>query len=594
MRKHDDRPSNDDLDDLMAELEIEVEEEVAAEADAAAKAKAEADAAAKAKAEADAAAKAKAEADAAAKAKAEAEAAAKAKAEAEAATKAKSEAEADAAAKANTPSQPHAAHQTRSTPVSRTAAERGEIPLMGRKAKQSSPPQFGGNHAKCPKCSKTVYPIEARKINDIRYHKTCARCAECDKTVGADYVVANNQLYCKVHVPKSSALVASSAPPPSSRTSSRPASVGGFGGGGSKCPTCAKTVYKLEALKIDNVVFHKSCVRCATCAKVLKKETYVKVEGTFYCEGHVPKLKAVDGATGERPSFEAPPPSGAAMSAVGDEVAAAVDRIGDHVATSEALPKCLGCREPIDGARTAALGGSFHPACLKCASCNMPIKGVVKEDLKARKAYCLPHYQASGGAAAKTYTCVACSSTIQAGDRVTLPSNKASYHKACFVCSKCSGPIAGSSADSGSYALVDGAPVCSSCSDQGECHGCSSPIRSAVVMEVVGRKYHPACLKCSECGTRLTEVCIHNGDIYCATHNPSGDNMCAGCGAAIQGTASRAIGKVWHPACLVCHRCQTPLSGKKFFRCADAGGVDQPWCEKHIRAAKRKAAQAGH
>jgi hypothetical protein len=51
---------------------------------------------------------------------------------------------------------------------------------------------------------------------------------------------------------------------------------------------CSKRVYATERLPLDGAtgqeVLHKSCLKCADCQSTLKMDTYVRVEGAFYCK----------------------------------------------------------------------------------------------------------------------------------------------------------------------------------------------------------------------------------------------------------------------------------------------------------------------
>ncbi|KAJ3328452.1 LIM domain and actin-binding protein 1 [Blyttiomyces sp. JEL0837] len=72
---------------------------------------------------------------------------------------------------------------------------------------------------------------------------------------------------------------------------------GNFGAavGGSKCATCAKTVYVVEQLLYDGQVFHKACLKCTHCNTTLKLKDIASLEGKYYCKPHFKQLFKLKG-----------------------------------------------------------------------------------------------------------------------------------------------------------------------------------------------------------------------------------------------------------------------------------------------------------
>lgn len=60
--------------------------------------------------------------------------------------------------------------------------------------------------------------------------------------------------------------------------------------GSNKCKTCTKTVYPMEALRIDGQVFHKGCFRCKECSRTLSAGSYAGIYGEVYCKPHFAQL----------------------------------------------------------------------------------------------------------------------------------------------------------------------------------------------------------------------------------------------------------------------------------------------------------------
>jgi len=65
--------------------------------------------------------------------------------------------------------------------------------------------------------------------------------------------------------------------------------------GSPKCNQCGKSVYKMEELVADNIIFHKSCFRCKHCNSVLKLGSYASMDNIFYCKPHFKQLFAEKG-----------------------------------------------------------------------------------------------------------------------------------------------------------------------------------------------------------------------------------------------------------------------------------------------------------
>ena len=67
-------------------------------------------------------------------------------------------------------------------------------------------------------------------------------------------------------------------------------------GGSQKCATCNKSVYPMERLVVDGVVFHKGkCFVCAECGNCLRPGNYASLSGKYYCKPHFKKLFQVKG-----------------------------------------------------------------------------------------------------------------------------------------------------------------------------------------------------------------------------------------------------------------------------------------------------------
>jgi len=52
---------------------------------------------------------------------------------------------------------------------------------------------------KCPKCEKSVYAAESRKVGELSFHKECFKCSMCNKALDSTNLNCHERvLYCKV------------------------------------------------------------------------------------------------------------------------------------------------------------------------------------------------------------------------------------------------------------------------------------------------------------------------------------------------------------------------------------------------------------
>lgn len=53
-----------------------------------------------------------------------------------------------------------------------------------------------------------------------------------------------------------------------------------------KCITCGKPVYKMDELRVDKYLFHKTggCFKCLQCGCQLRSGSYAGLKGKFYCK----------------------------------------------------------------------------------------------------------------------------------------------------------------------------------------------------------------------------------------------------------------------------------------------------------------------
>lgn len=62
-----------------------------------------------------------------------------------------------------------------------------------------------------------------------------------------------------------------------------------------KCHSCSATVYPMERIAADSLVFHKNCLKCTQCTKVLSLGNFASLSGKYYCKPHFKQLFALKG-----------------------------------------------------------------------------------------------------------------------------------------------------------------------------------------------------------------------------------------------------------------------------------------------------------
>ncbi|CAM6018217.1 unnamed protein product [Sphagnum balticum] len=156
-----------------------------------------------------------------------------------------------------------------------------------------------------------------------------------------------------------------------------------FSGTQQKCKACDKTVYLVEQLTADGVIYHKSCFRCNHCKGTLKLGNYASLEGVLYCKPHFEQLlkttgsfdKSFDTKTGtEDQKDQNKPPTKASLLFSGTQ------------------EKCIACNKtvyPIE--KTSVEGLPYHKNCFKCVHGGCTISPSNYAALEGRL-YCKHHY----------------------------------------------------------------------------------------------------------------------------------------------------------------------------------------------------------
>ncbi|KAJ7298643.1 hypothetical protein O6H91_08G109000 [Diphasiastrum complanatum] len=137
-----------------------------------------------------------------------------------------------------------------------------------------------------------------------------------------------------------------------------------FAGTQQKCKACDKTVYLVDQLVADNVVYHKACFRCHHCKGTLKLSNYASLEGVLYCRPHFDQLFKLTGSFDK--SFETGLALKSASKLHDTDTSKAPSKVSSLFSGTQ--EKCVACQKtvyPIE--KVSVEGHSYHKSCFKCS-----------------------------------------------------------------------------------------------------------------------------------------------------------------------------------------------------------------------------------
>jgi len=310
--------------------------------------------------------------------------------------------------------------------------------------------KYGGGGKVCVSCNKTVYLAEMTMLDKKPYHKKCLRCADCGKKV-VNANVFEGKPYCnkcwtsggyaskqlKIGWKKKGGTGNSNG---HSSGSSR------YGGGGTPCNYCGKTVFMGETMTYEKIIYHPKCFMCTDCNKkidptkvggVLEKK--IKCIGCWKTGNYTQKQTVTHTAaksTGKTKS------SGSSKYGGGSKVCFAC---GKKVFLAEMVmfegkpfhARCLVCSDC--GVKTSVNKLNFFEERLICKKC-WDTKGYVskqahtstKKNTGGKKKKVDSRFRKFGGGGTKCYIC---GKTVYDAELISF--EKKAYHTQCFKCCNC-------------------------------------------------------------------------------------------------------------------------------------------------------------
>jgi hypothetical protein len=261
-------------------------------------------------------------------------------------------------------------------------------------------------------CEKRVYATERLPLdgsaNTEVLHKQCLKCKDCQTNLKMDtYIRIGGAFYCKRHandhqssahhnapgamqLNEASNEAASDKPSTTSESDKETdgaaaAAAGKFGTNVEKCIVCEKRVYATERLPLDGAdsteVLHKQCLKCSDCQTNLKMDTFIRVDGAFYCRRH-----AADHTSSAH--HNAPGAMQLTDDSKSSTTAATKESESDKEADGAAgagkfganVEKCIVCEKRVYATERLPLDGTdntaevLHKQCLKCKDCQTNLK----------------------------------------------------------------------------------------------------------------------------------------------------------------------------------------------------------------------------
>jgi cysteine/glycine-rich protein len=312
---------------------------------------------------------------------------------------------------------------------------------------------YGGGGNSCVICSKTAFPAETIQYEKKAYHVECFQCSECKKKMDGPAGAANYEgvLFCKHCFQKGGYNQKQKNVVWTPSADANAAAPSKFGGGGSKCTVCDKTVYAAETVSYEKKPYHGECFKCSNCVKKISPSGAAMFEEKLFCSkcfadgGYRQKQVATASKTPAQPG------SSAASSKFGG---------GGN--------KCVKCDKTVYAAETVSFEkAAYHAECFKCDSCTKIIQSssgaAVFESLllcvkcfkdggyKQKQTNTVKEYKPStasaapskfGGGGAKCYTC---NTTVYAAEAISY--EKKLFHGDCLKCRNCSKKVSPSGAE---------------------------------------------------------------------------------------------------------------------------------------------------
>ncbi|XP_018023251.1 uncharacterized protein LOC108679169 isoform X3 [Hyalella azteca] len=383
---------------------------------------------------------------------------------------------------------------------------------------------------KCPRCAKSVYAAEARKVgDDLSFHKECFKCSMCNKMLDSTNLNCHETvLYCKTchgrkFGPKGYGFGGGAAGLSMDTGAHLDARTEGYGLSnykppkappGEGCPRCGGRVFAAEEMLAKGKAYHRTCFNCKSCRKPL--DAMLHCDGPdkeVYCRGcYAQKFGPQGYGFGH---------GAGTLTSKGNEFTPMVRPHGnpDFVVKAkdgdQGCPRCGGVVYSAECMMAKDRG--FHKKCFKCLVCTRPLDSMTHCDGADGEVYCKLCYAKKYGP--KGYGFAA------GGGGVLTAEN-----------------IPGGEITTTKSAAAGAIDVTSIKAAQGEgCPRCGGKVFMAEEINARGRAFHKRCYNCCICHRPLDSVVgcdSPDGEVYCKLcyakrYGPKGYGFAAGGGGVM-------------------------------------------------------------
>ncbi|CAN1354994.1 LIM domain-containing protein PLIM2c [Linum perenne] len=130
-----------------------------------------------------------------------------------------------------------------------------------------------------------------------------------------------------------------------------------FSGTTDKCKACDKTVYFIEMVTADSVLYHRNCFKCSHCNGKLVMGSYSSMDGVLYCKPHFEQLFKETGNFTK--NFQT------SFNAAGEKKNNQNKFAAMFSGTQD---KCSSCQKTVYPLEKVSIEGDFfHKTCFRCA-----------------------------------------------------------------------------------------------------------------------------------------------------------------------------------------------------------------------------------
>lgn len=261
-------------------------------------------------------------------------------------------------------------------------------------------------------------------------------------------------------------------------------------GGGDRCPRCDKIVYFAEERRALGRKYHAACLKCMLCGKSLDSTNCSDHDGEIFCN---PCHRKQFGPKGYGFASGA---SGLSVD-LGNSYNSSLAQVqaGIVVGTKGSGDLCPRCNCTVYMAERIIGGGkAYHKSCFRCGECSKSLDSTTLCQHE-REIYCKACYSRLFGPKGYGFAGGASGLSMDTGKLYEVTRENVSHLAQAQV------PQIGSGGDG----------------SKETCSRCSQAVYFAERVASMGKVYHKACFRCSNCNKSLdsTTLTQHEDNIYC-------------------------------------------------------------------------------